>query len=79
MRHFQSRPASDFRFEEILYQKKGRVATVILNRPGIYNCLSTLTLEEVTSAFRDIADDDAIGVAVLTGAGERAFCTGGDV
>ena len=79
MRHFQSRPASDFRFKEILYQKKGRVATVILNRPGIYNCLSTLTLEEVTAAFRDIADDDAIGVAVLTGAGDRAFCTGGDV
>ena len=79
MRHFQSRPASEFHFQEILYQKDGRVATVTINRPRYYNCVTTLTLEELTAAFQDIADDDAIGVAVLTAAGERAFCTGADV
>ena len=79
MRHFQSRPASDFQFREILYEKKDRVATITINRPHHYNSLSTLSLEEVTTAFHDVADDDAIGVAVFTGAGERAFCAGGDV
>ena len=79
MRHFQSRKASEFHFQEILYTKEGRVATVTINRPRVHNCLSTLTIEEIAAAFQDISDDDAIGVAVLTGAGDRAFCTGADV
>jgi len=79
MRHFRQRDPAEFRFQDILYEKKGRVATVTLNRPRQYNCYSTLSLEEMATAFRDIADDDSIGVAVLTGAGDRAYCTGGDV
>ena len=79
MRHFQSRPAASFNFQEIRYEKKGRIATVTIQRANAHNCFSTRTLEELAAAFNDVADDDGIGVAVLTGEGDRAFCTGGDV
>jgi enoyl-CoA hydratase/carnithine racemase len=79
MRAFPSRPASSFSFREILYAKDGGVARITINRPGRYNAYSTACLEELASALRDATFDDAVGVIVLTGAGDRAFCTGGDV
>jgi enoyl-CoA hydratase/carnithine racemase len=66
-------------FDEILYAKRDGVATVTINRPQAMNSYTTHTLREMADAFRDAAWDDAVGVLVLTGAGERAFCTGGDV
>ncbi len=78
-RHFSSRAAESFDFEEILYEKQDGVARITLNRPQAYNAYSTPALEELASAFRDAAFDDAIGVIVFTGAGDRSFCTGGDV
>jgi len=71
--------ATAFSFEEILYSKKESVATVTINRPSAYNAYSTETLREMQLAFRDATYDDAVAVIVLTGAGEKAFCTGGDV
>ncbi len=79
MRAFPSQPASAFSFKEILYGKEGGVARITINRPGRYNAYSTACLEELARAFRDATFDDAVGVIVLTGAGDRAFCTGGDV
>src|SRR6266498_4698668 len=79
MRAFPSQPASAFSFKEILYGKEGGVARVTINRPARYNAYSTSCLEELARALRDAAFDDAVGVIVLTGAGDRAFCTGGDV
>ena len=79
MKSFQPRPPADFGFAEILYEKKDWVATVTINRPQVYNCYTANTLQEMLSAFRDAAWDDAVAVVVLTGAGEKAFCTGGDV
>lgn len=79
MGHFSSRPADSFGFREILYAKADWVATVTINRPHAYNAYSTGALEELATAFRDAAFDDAVGVVVLTGAGHDAFCTGGDV
>ena len=79
MRAFPSRPASSFSFHEILYGKDGGVARVTINRPDRYNAYSTACLEELAAALRDASFDDAVGVIVLTGAGDRAFCTGGDV
>jgi 6-oxocyclohex-1-ene-1-carbonyl-CoA hydrolase len=76
---FASRAAADFPFREILYGKSGGVARITINRPDRYNAYSTACLEELASALRDAAFDDAVGVVVLTGAGDRAFCTGGDV
>lgn len=76
---FDTRPADDFAFENILYDKRDWVARITLNRPHNYNAYSTPTLEELATAFRDAAFDDEVGVIVYTGAGDRAFCTGGDV
>lgn len=66
-------------FQEIIYEKKDAVARVTINRPQAYNAYNTQALREMTAAFTDAACDDSIGVVVLTGAGETAFCTGGDV
>jgi enoyl-CoA hydratase/carnithine racemase len=72
-------PQPPRQFRDILYRAEEGVATITLNRPQAYNCYATRTLEELAQAFRDAAWDDAVGVVVFTGAGERAFCTGGDV
>jgi enoyl-CoA hydratase/carnithine racemase len=66
-------------FEEILYDVRDGVATVTLNRPKAYNAYSTRALEELACAFREASWDDGVAVVVYTGAGTRAFCTGGDV
>ena len=76
---FDSRPAEDFDFESVLYEKRDWVARLTINRPHNYNAYSTPALEELATAFRDAAFDDKVGVIVYTGAGTRAFCTGGDV
>ncbi|HET6202971.1 MAG TPA: enoyl-CoA hydratase/isomerase family protein [Planctomycetota bacterium] len=79
MTQFPSRPAGAFAFEEIRYEKGGGVATVTIARPNAFNAYTTRTLRELGEALRDAANDDETGVIVLTGAGARAFCTGGDV
>src|SRR3989304_5878290 len=71
--------ASSFRFRDILYRKKDWVATITINRPDVYNAYSTRTLQEMQAAFKDATFDDGVAVIVLTGAGDKAFCTGGDV
>ncbi|MCC7528178.1 MAG: enoyl-CoA hydratase/isomerase family protein [Candidatus Melainabacteria bacterium] len=76
---FQSIPAEKFAFKEIHYQKKDYIATITLNRPFNLNAYSTSALKELCDAFEDASFDDAVGVIVYTGAGDRAFCTGGDV
>ena len=74
-----ARPVSDFDFQEIIYEKKDWVARVTVNRPHNYNAYSTAALGEMLEAFRDAAFDDGVAVLVLTGAGDKAFSTGGDV
>lgn len=66
-------------FEKILYSVRGQRATVTINRPEVYNAFDYQTLREMAEAFREAADDDQVGVLVLTGAGEKAFCTGADL
>ncbi|MBI3267669.1 MAG: enoyl-CoA hydratase/isomerase family protein [Planctomycetes bacterium] len=65
--------------EDVLYRKEGGVATITLNRPKALNAYATPTLRELARAFQQAAWDDGVAVIVFTGAGERAFCTGGDV
>ncbi len=79
MTYFDSKPAKTFDFKDILYEKADWVATITINRAHNYNAYSTPALEELAAAFRDAAFDDTVAVIVLTGAGDRAFCTGGDV
>ena len=66
-------------YEEVLYEVKDWIARITINRPERYNAYSTNALVELTHAFRRAAFDDHAAVIVYTGAGDRAFCTGGDV
>ncbi|HEX9270249.1 MAG TPA: enoyl-CoA hydratase-related protein [Candidatus Limnocylindria bacterium] len=72
-------PRDDLSFEDIRYEKAGWVATVTIARPDSYNAYTTRTLRELKEAFEDASRDDGVAVVVLTGAGNEAFCTGGDV
>ncbi len=68
-----------FGFEEIIYEKSIEgIAKVTINRPEVRNAFTPLTVEEMKAAFADARDDSSIGVVVLTGQGEKAFCSGGD-
>ena len=66
-------------FADITYEKSDWVARITLNRPQAYNAYATGTLVELAAAFRQASFDDEVAVIVYTGAGDRAFCTGGDV
>lgn len=69
----------EFGFEEIIYEKAEEgIAKVTINRPHVRNAFTPRTVEEMKRAFADIRDDSSIGVAILTGQGEKAFCSGGD-
>ncbi len=65
-------------FEDILLEKKDGIARITINRPKVMNAFRGRTTEELISAFTDAGWDKSIGVIVLGGAGEKAFCTGGD-
>lgn len=65
-------------FKDILYEKKDGVATVTINREHRRNAFTGDTMVELNEAFLDAWNDRDVGVCVLTGAGEKAFCSGGD-
>ena len=79
MSKFPPRDPASFNFREVQYEKHDWVARVTINRPHNYNAYSTPALQELAAAFQDAAWDDNVAVVVYTGAGDRAFCTGGDV
>ena len=69
-------------FQDILYDKHQRVrgaAWITINRPQAMNSFTGDTLTEMAQAMDDASSDPEIGVIVITGAGDRAFCPGGDV
>jgi 1,4-dihydroxy-2-naphthoyl-CoA synthase len=66
-------------FEDILYEVADARATITINRPDRLNAFRSQTIRELAEAFEAAADDESVGVIVFTGAGERAFCVGGDV
>ena len=65
-------------YQEILYDKVDGMARITINRPEVHNAFTPLTVEEMIAALEDARRDPRIGVIVLTGAGTRAFCSGGD-
>ena len=65
-------------YEDIIYQADNGVATIAINRPQKFNAFRGKTCEELISAFHRAGWNRDIGVIVLTGAGEKTFCTGGD-
>ncbi len=66
-------------YDNILYDKFAGVVTITLNRPQVYNALSPGLLQDITAAIQEVAVDDSIRVVVITGAGEKAFCSGADL
>lgn len=66
-------------YHEILYGISDGVARITINRPQRFNAYSTGCLRELAAAFQEASFDDSVGVIVLTGAKDHAFCTGGDV
>ncbi len=65
-------------FSDLLYAVEDGVATITINRPDKYNAFRGQTCDELIRAFNLAGWDKSVGVIVLTGAGDRAFCTGGD-
>jgi 2-ketocyclohexanecarboxyl-CoA hydrolase len=65
-------------YEDILYDERDGVAHITINRPQVLNAFRGQTCEELIHAFNRAGWDKSIGVIVLGGAGDRAFCTGGD-
>ena len=69
-------------FQDIIYEKHQRIrgaAWITINRPKAMNSFTGQTLTEMAEAVADAGADPEVGVIVLTGAGDRAFCAGGDV
>ncbi len=64
-------------YEDIIFDKKDGIARITINRPQRYNACTQRTVHELIDAFNRCMDNE-IGVVVFTGAGEKAFCTGGD-
>ncbi len=65
--------------EFVQYEKKGRIAYVTINRPEVMNALHPPANQELSDAFDDFAADPETWVAIVTGAGEKAFCAGNDL
>ena len=66
-------------YETIHYEKKDRIATIILNRPDVRNAINQEMATELLEALRDFKEDKETKVAIITGSGEKIFCAGGDI
>ncbi len=69
---------SERSYEDILYETYEGIAKITINRPEVRNAFRPKTVFELIDAFAYARDDNNVGVIVLTGAGEKAFCSGGD-
>ena len=65
-------------FGDILYEKSGAIAKITINRPEVHNAFRPQTLVEVSAAMESAREDAGVGAIIFTGAGGRAFCSGGD-
>lgn len=65
-------------YQDILYAEQDGVATITINRPDVYNAFRAQTCEELIHAVLRAGWNKSTGVIVLAGAGDKAFCTGGD-
>lgn len=65
-------------FDDVVYRTAGPVATIVIDRPDRHNALRGQTVDELISAFRMAWADSSVRCLILTGAGQRAFCAGGD-
>lgn len=66
-------------FQKILFERRGRIAYVTINRPDRRNAIDPDTSQQLLDAFTAFRDDDDLWVAILTGAGDQAFSAGADL
>src|SRR5258707_418408 len=74
-----STPTAALTLENVLYEKRGAIAYVTLNRPKVLNALNRRTWEDLQTAFEEAREDSAIRGVILTGAGDKAFIAGADI
>lgn len=67
------------KFQDILYEVAEGIAKITINRPHVRNAFRPQTIIELKEAFDLARDDEKVGVVIFTGAGEEAFCSGGDI
>ncbi len=65
-------------YEDIIYEKAEGIAKITINRPHVRNAFRPETVTEMSDAFARVRDDASVGVVILTGQGDQAFCSGGD-
>jgi naphthoate synthase len=63
---------------DVLYEVSDGIATITINRPEVYNAFRARTVDELIACFKTAWADRSVGVVILTGTGDKAFCTGGD-
>ena len=73
------KPIEGFNFEEILFEEYNHIAKVTINRPRYRNAFTPKTVWEMTQAFNYCREALDIRIVILTGAGDKAFCSGGDM
>jgi 2-(1,2-epoxy-1,2-dihydrophenyl)acetyl-CoA isomerase len=66
-------------YENLLYAVANGVCRITLNRPQVYHALSSALIQEITSAIDEAGSDSTVRVVVITGAGDKAFCSGADL
>lgn len=65
-------------YEEIKYESYEGIAKITINRPQVHNAFTPKTVTEMIDAFNRARDNSDLGVIILTGEGDKAFCSGGD-
>ncbi len=63
----------------LIYEKKETIAYITLNRPEAHNALDPGTIVELAEAWEDYRDDKTLRCAIITGAGDKSFCSGADL
>ena len=79
MAHREWKPIEGFDFKEILFEQYGRIAKITINRERYRNAFTPLTTWEMSRAFSYCREAQDVRVVLLTGAGNKAFCAGGDM
>lgn len=71
--------APSLQLEDVLYEKKGSIAHVTMNRPKLLNALNNALMAQLKTVFEDSRDDPGVRGVILTGAGDKAFAAGADI
>lgn len=79
MRHADERLGTEDLVDDLIVERAGQVAVIVLNRPDKLNAWTEAMRERLCDVLADLSSDSAVRAVVLTGAGERAFCAGQDL